>query len=185
MKHCPKCKLNKNLLEFGYNKRNWDGRHTYCQSCKRKVDKEWRAKPEINQKLRIKDKLRGIAQKARIDKYQQWYRDTHKEKISRYNKTYWKKLHGRWMNCKNDAKRREKTFSLTEEEFSSFWKKPCHYCGLPVDTVGLDRVDNNKGYSLDNCVSCCETCNRMKMKHSVSEWFSHMILIISNNLEKL
>ena len=27
------------------------------------------------------------------------------------------------------------------------------------DKIGLDRIDNNKGHILENCVLCCETCN--------------------------
>ena len=28
--------------------------------------------------------------------------------------------------------------------------------------VGLDRLDNSKGYVLDNVVPCCDKCNRLK-----------------------
>jgi hypothetical protein len=28
--------------------------------------------------------------------------------------------------------------------------------------VTTDRVDNNKGYSLENCVAACFECNRIK-----------------------
>jgi hypothetical protein len=27
---------------------------------------------------------------------------------------------------------------------------------------GIDRVDNTKGYSVDNCVPCCRRCNVAK-----------------------
>lgn len=40
----------------------------------------------------------------------------------------------------------------------------CHYCGgdLPRTGSGLDRKDNQKGYSLENCVPCCRPCNVAK-----------------------
>ena len=51
----------------------------------------------------------------------------------------------------------------------------CFYCGqLPSREKvtrgnngsfvynGIDRKDNNKGYSIDNVVSCCSICNRAK-----------------------
>lgn len=34
----------------------------------------------------------------------------------------------------------------------------CVYCG-DKDKIGFDRIDNNKGHNLSNCVLCCEICN--------------------------
>lgn len=48
---------------------------------------------------------------------------------------------------------------------------------------GVDRVDNSKGYSSENCVSACQTCNLMKWKHNQGEWVSH-IKRIAKHLEK-
>jgi hypothetical protein len=44
--------------------------------------------------------------------------------------------------------------------------KPCHYCGaeLPPLMVGLDRIDNGRGYHADNVVPCCYPCNTAKGK---------------------
>ncbi len=61
------------------------------------------------------------------------------------------------------ARRRGLDFGLSYEQFMSFWQKPCHYCGMPIKTIGLDRMDNEKGYVEGNVVSCCITHNRMKM----------------------
>lgn len=44
----------------------------------------------------------------------------------------------------------------------SLWQKPCVYCGDEIVTVGVDRVDNAKGYVMDNVVPCCAICNSMK-----------------------
>lgn len=84
-------------------------------------------------------------------------------------------------------------FALTAEEFKNICEKACHYCGmLPNNFMatsgwssskvrgkiksgkyisewkynGLDRLDNNKGYTLNNVVPCCGTCNHAK--HSMS-----------------
>ncbi len=37
----------------------------------------------------------------------------------------------------------------------------CYYCG--DDASGFDRVDSNGGYTKDNVVPACATCNSMKM----------------------
>jgi hypothetical protein len=44
----------------------------------------------------------------------------------------------------------------------------CHYCGTPPQKhkklvyTGIDRKDSSLGYTVDNCVSCCTTCNTAK-----------------------
>jgi hypothetical protein len=69
---------------------------------------------------------------------------------------------GRYKTYRGSAKRRDLEFSLTPDEFASFWKKSCVYCGNEIKTIGLDRVDNEKGYVLSNVIPCCLFCNRMK-----------------------
>jgi len=77
--------------------------------------------------------------------------------------------------------------TLTYEQFLDFTSiKNCHYClsyinWIPYSTVQgkfisrayyLDRKDNNLGYSLTNCVTCCTTCNRAKgNRYSYEEWY--------------
>lgn len=58
-------------------------------------------------------------------------------------------------------------FHLTYEEFATFWQKPCSYCGDAIDTIGLDRRDNEQDYLLSNVVPCCSWCNYAK--HTVTE----------------
>jgi hypothetical protein len=66
------------------------------------------------------------------------------------------------------------TFDLTEDTFRSLTQQPCHYCGGLPSTVskksprgdfiynGIDRVDNTQGYTLANCLPCCQRCNVAK-----------------------
>ena len=67
-------------------------------------------------------------------------------------------------------------FSLTVEECIKLFKGNCYYCGIEPIQVrqfaghkerfihnGIARLDMNKGYVLDNCVSCCKTCNYKKL----------------------
>jgi 5-methylcytosine-specific restriction endonuclease McrA len=82
----------------------------------------------------------------------------------------------------HSAKREEKTLNLTFEDFLTFTKnQKCFYCDAPIlwyecsryrDETGkllrrsqayyLDRKDNSKGYSIENCVVCCSRCNAIK-----------------------
>ena len=66
-------------------------------------------------------------------------------------------------------------FSITIEEFERLTKQRCYYCGANPGTTeissfgtgdylynGIDRIDNAKGYFIENCVPCCHTCNTLK-----------------------
>lgn len=60
--------------------------------------------------------------------------------------------------------RRDYEFTLNFEEFSELVDKECFYCHYKKDEEvnGIDRIDNIKGYTKENTVSCCEICNRIK-----------------------
>lgn len=68
------------------------------------------------------------------------------------------------------AKRRGLAYELTRGQFMTFWQKPCLYCGGPIPTIGLDRIDNARGYAMNNVVPCCSTCNSMKSGMAMSEF---------------
>lgn len=46
----------------------------------------------------------------------------------------------------------------TIDEMLEVMAKPCIYCG-DTHRIGLDRIDNSKGHTKDNTVSCCYECN--------------------------
>jgi hypothetical protein len=55
--------------------------------------------------------------------------------------------------------------------------EPCYLCGKPNTVIhhnGIDRVDNNNGYILDNCKSCCGDCNYMKKTFTIESFFVKM-----------
>lgn len=73
----------------------------------------------------------------------------------------------RYSNTKGAAKTRGKLFLLSRSEYENIVNKPCYYCdnklGKSVEFAsGLDRLDNSVGYTIDNVVSCCTICNRIK-----------------------
>jgi hypothetical protein len=85
------------------------------------------------------------------------------------------------------AKNRALKFELTKEKFKELTKQNCFYCGTSPNTTikpkspgggytynGIDRVDNNKGYILENSVSCCKMCNYFKMSLPVNEFLTHI-----------
>jgi hypothetical protein len=77
----------------------------------------------------------------------------------------WRRGNGRFITVQKQAERRGHKWALTEEQFLGLNSADCCYCGLPNTTVvgsGLDRVDPKGDYTIENVVSCCADCNRMK-----------------------
>lgn len=80
-----------------------------------------------------------------------------------------------YYHYKYSAKRRNINFELSKEQFFKLTKQNCFYCNsIPEKVIqyekditkyiynGVDRIDSNIGYLIENCVSCCNTCNVMK-----------------------
>ena len=63
------------------------------------------------------------------------------------------------------AKKKGIRMELSEEEYKELMQQPCTYCGFLDEKKGfggVDRMDSSKGYTKENCVSCCKKCNFMK-----------------------
>lgn len=71
------------------------------------------------------------------------------------------------------ARQKYLDFNLDINQFKEITSKNCYYCGVePKNRAerhkyiyyynGIDRVDNDKGYILDNIVPCCSRCNTHK-----------------------
>lgn len=80
---------------------------------------------------------------------------------------------------KKNAKRRNLEFSLTKEEFYDITSQKCYYCGNFQNYNGIDRINSNEGYYIDNCVPCCEYCNKMKLDYSTEFWLKHIKQILN------
>lgn len=88
---------------------------------------------------------------------------------------------------KYSAKVRNINFELTLEQFNTFTRMDCSYCGAePSMEVrgekfnGLDRENNLEGYKLNNVTACCSTCNKMKGTLSGDEFAEKIKQIYSN-----
>lgn len=83
-------------------------------------------------------------------------------------------------NIKIRAQRKNRMFSLTLAQCDALFSGVCHYCGAGPSFVnriystpfvynGIDRVDNDQGYVIGNCVSCCKSCNSIKYNHRITQ----------------
>lgn len=91
---------------------------------------------------------------------------------------------------KRHAKERNLSWELTEEQALELFTSSCHYCGAPPSNHrkpvsanggfrynGIDRIDSNKPYILENVVSCCKYCNRAKGKMKYEDF-----LVLANRI---
>lgn len=104
------------------------------------------------------------------------------------------------LNChynkyRGGAKKRGYDFNLSIKEFESIISKPCHYCGdagtaykyrgkthSKFKCNGVDRVDNTKGYTADNCVPCCGHCNKAKRGMDINDFLELVSRIFNHRI---
>lgn len=62
------------------------------------------------------------------------------------------------------------------------FKSVCRVKGklAPFTYNGIDRVDSDGDYTIDNCVPCCKICNRMKVDTPVADFIAHLIQIYAH-----
>ena len=89
------------------------------------------------------------------------------------------------------AIRRGYVWDLSDETVKLLTQKNCAYCGAPPNNIckgsksnyiynGLDRVDNTKGYEINNVVPCCVKCNYAKHIMTTEEFFDWIKRVYDN-----
>jgi hypothetical protein len=80
----------------------------------------------------------------------------------------------------NSAKSRNIEFLLTEDDFNIITRKNCYICGKENKEIhknGIDRFNNDLGYTIENSKPCCGDCNIMKRIYSFDEIIEKFCLI--------
>ena len=171
MKTCAKCDEVKSLTEFHKSGRSNGGRllrRADCKSCAKAYKKAYYGANSEKVKARVKAYYEANSEeiKARVKAY----REANSEEIKARKKAWDKTLGAKISAYRSGAKQRNIPFLLTEEEFKSFWQAPCSYCGDEIKTIGLDRIDSDGPYRIDNVRPCCWPCNSNKGTRSLKEW---------------
>jgi hypothetical protein len=96
---------------------------------------------------------------------------------------------------RSSAKSKNLSFDLTKEQFAILTKADCHYCGVKPTKIldnpefnggyiynGIDRKNNDIGYVMDNCLTCCTDCNFLK-KDRDYDFFINLIYKIYEHRE--
>lgn len=140
----------------------------------KKYHKEWYQKNKEKKLAQGREWAKNPENKKKQVRYVQNYVKRNKEKVFKYNSEYGKSLAGFWRRYKYRAKKAGYEITITLQDFQNITNEPCKYCGENDRQRGIDRVDNNKGYIIENCVSCCGKCNMMKMKQTKEEFLQHI-----------
>ena len=116
----------------------------------------------------------------------------------------------RFQGYKNGAKKRGYSWELSLEDFIKISSQNCTFCGSEpkewecfsnapsvrkdsplakkekylIKISGVDRLDNTKGYTIDNSVPCCVYCNRAKSDLSFNDFKLHIERIHTWLLQK-
>lgn len=118
-----------------------------------------------------------------------------------------------YRNYKGGAARRGLQWDLSLDQFIKLVSQPCYYSGtLPKKTNayikadgtvinknrgpsnegverswiyanGIDRINSNIGYIIDNCRPCCKTCNFMKGELSAEDFLTQVSKINNNRIK--
>jgi hypothetical protein len=84
---------------------------------------------------------------------------------------------------KTNAEQRKYVFELSEEQYYKLIKEECYICGKKTNenhTNGVDRFDNEQGYTFNNSNSCCGQCNIMKKEMDYSIFMKKLQKIYEN-----
>jgi hypothetical protein len=114
---------------------------------------------------------------------------------------------------RSQAKLRKIPWSLTFAQAALFIGGNCQYCGIEPQLIynsyvgrngklqqrknmpaailtqatitysGIDRIDSDKGYTLNNCASCCKNCNIAKNTLSSKEFLNLIERIYKYNFK--
>lgn len=152
---CGKCNQVKPTSDYHKNSSRVDGYAGHCKACagiypaRKKTGNGQQTTPRGSR-----------PQKRLVDPEKEW-------------------LKARWKYFSNRAFEKNLSFSFTPEELGCLVKQPCCYCGgfAGSGINGLDRVNNDSGYTKENCVSCCGTCNQMKFTHDLDFFTAHILKI--------
>jgi hypothetical protein len=143
MKTCSSCEVTKPLTEFFKEKSNKNGLRNQCKVCRSLYSKNLREKKNSTIEGRALEFLR---------------------------------------HAKESSVRRNQVFELEVADVVDCWDKQlqiCAYSGRKMtlenakpNTVSIERIDSDIGYTKNNTILVCNTVNRMKSNFELPEFVS-------------
>lgn len=98
---------------------------------------------------------------------------------------------------KHNARNDNRDFKLTDDQMRKLFTSNCYYCNSIPKTVaktragfgdfvynGIDRIDNDLGYIINNVVACCSMCNIAKATHTLEEFKIWVTDVFNTTIKK-
>lgn len=118
------------------------------------------------------------------------FRELNKQKIPQIEQIFKRLILER--SIKNNIK-----VSITSKDYELICSKNCYYCNEPPKDTGkfkmrkyinteelklngIDRINSKEGYTIENCVSCCTSCNYAKHTLTKQDFINKIIKIYEN-----
>ena len=141
-KTCFRCKTTKPRDMFFRHNQTFDGLHSWCKECCKTGNNRSRAKINATIEGRAKIFLQ---------------------------------------NAKKAAVKRNQKFELVIDDVIEMWnqqERVCAYSGRwmtlepsKLETVSIERIDSDQGYTKENTILVCQAINRMKSDFSLQEFY--------------
>jgi hypothetical protein len=166
-RECSKCHVTKNVaLDFCF-KTGRTNPASYCKQCATKGGEYTRTYRE-RKRFFYQDKF--LEQQA--ESKRKW-REQNAEHCKEYTNKYQSSIDYKVRCYQNRALEKRLLFDVKTANWNKdLFTQPCLYCARAPDTGksnGIDRVDNELGYTLDNLVSCCFPSNLIKWTVPIAE----------------
>ena len=77
------------------------------------------------------------------------------------------------------AKTKDKRMELDEDKQLALKCSPCYMCGVAF-SCGIDRVDSDGDYTIDNTRPCCAPCNYLKKHLTLDQFKKHLTYVLTH-----
>lgn len=152
----------------------------YSKEYHKQYHREWYKKNKTKRDQQNIQWSKDNLEKVKIIKEN--FSKNHPDITKKYLKDYQVTLKGKYRTMKGSGLKRNYEVNITLEEFTEIVSNPCAYCGENEKRIGVDRIDNTKGYTIENSNPCCTPCNMMKKTMTVNEFLSHIKKIHTHNI---
>lgn len=175
---CLICKTVQPLAtNFSYHTNNF---RNQCKSCLNKFQRYVKYREN-----KIEEIGREAFRRHNTEKHREWTNEN-TEHLEEYNRIYTNSVNGICSVYYSSAKAKKllepnMTIKQFKEMIEILIKQDCYYCGRIAiegsledfragDYNGVDRLNSNDTYNVNNCVPCCKHCNLIKKNMDIASF---------------